>query len=240
MSSVSRLKRRPHGRLALLGGAATIAAVLGLAVAQGVPENTPPGDATVPAEAPAADDLDALFEQLNAEPSDDAALPAGEDAALGTPEWGQESLLSDPFAGQDDVIVEPKPGVMIPREAFQARSGAVLRGLDKITGRFTDIPVKTGKAITFGSLEITLQACYDTPPDVLPESAAFLKIRSKKALAPESLPPALAAKFAALPVDSEARLQPELFSGWMFASSPGLNALEHPVYDVWVMSCSAS
>lgn len=235
---------RLRAALAGLLGAVLASAAIGLAVAQGAPGQQPPVAVSpgqpVSGDPLPADDLDALFEQLNAQTPEDAEAADPEAAALPAPEWGQQGLLADPLAGEADVIVEPKPGVMIPREAFQSQSGAVLRGLDKITGRFTDLPVRVGTPITFGSLEITLQACYDTPPDVLPESAAFLKIRSQKAMAPESLPEAVAQRLEGVSEDSEERKRPQVFSGWMFGSSPGLNALEHPVYDIWVISCSAS
>jgi len=67
----------------------------------------------------------------------------------------------------------------------------------------------------FGSLEITVRRCYKAPPEEPPEAAAFLEIVDVRPDSPEVL----------------------LFSGWMFASSPAVSALEHPVYDVWVLSC---
>ena len=92
---------------------------------------------------------------------------------------------------------------------------AVLQGLDKVTARVSTIEAPVGQSVHFGSLEITVRACRARPPEEPPESAAFLEIREKKA-------------------DEEPKL---LFSGWMFASSPALSALEHPVYDLWVVDC---
>lgn len=92
---------------------------------------------------------------------------------------------------------------------------AVLQGLDKITARVSTIEAPVGEVTTFGSLAITPRACDKRPPEDPPESAAFLEIRDAPA--------------GEAPVD--------LFSGWMFASSPALAALEHPVYDVWVIDC---
>ena len=96
---------------------------------------------------------------------------------------------------------------------------AVLQGLDKITARISPVFATLGLPTYFGSLEIVVRACRETPPTEPPESAAFLEIRE--------LPPS---------VDRDR--EPEvLFSGWMFASSPAVSALEHAVYDIWVVDC---
>lgn len=92
---------------------------------------------------------------------------------------------------------------------------AVLQGLDKVTARISTIEAPVGQAVRFGSLEITVRACRKHPPEEPPEAAAFIEIREKKA-------------------DEEPKL---LFSGWMFASSPALSTLQHPVYDLWVVDC---
>ncbi|MEM6626893.1 MAG: DUF2155 domain-containing protein [Pseudomonadota bacterium] len=100
---------------------------------------------------------------------------------------------------------------------------AKVRGLDKITGNATDFVLNTGQTMEFGGISLTLRACHQAPPEDPPEAAAFLEIISnrKDPTTGESL-----------------EEDPRLFSGWMFASSPGLNALEHPVYDVWVINCT--
>ena len=96
---------------------------------------------------------------------------------------------------------------------------AQLQGLDKVTARVSPLRAPIGVPTRFGTLEIVARACRETPPTEPPESAAFLEIRE--------LPPA-----------SEPDAPPtSLFSGWMFASSPAVSALEHPVYDVWVTGC---
>ena len=100
-------------------------------------------------------------------------------------------------------------------ETYLDMSTAVLQGLDKVTARISTLEAGVGQTVRFGSLEVTVRACRKHPPEEPPESAAFLEIREKKA-------------------DEETRL---LFSGWMFASSPALSALEHPVYDLWVVDC---
>ena len=94
-------------------------------------------------------------------------------------------------------------------------SGVLLQGLDKVTARITTIEAPLNKPVRFGTLEITARRCFKRPPEESPESAAFLEIRELR--------------------EDEAPQQ--LFVGWMFASSPALSALEHPVYDVWVKDC---
>lgn len=105
---------------------------------------------------------------------------------------------------------DPVPDEMI------AKPAAKLQGLDKVTARTTTFTIAVGETKAFGSLRITLRACRENPPIDPPESAAFLEIVDAK---PDE---------QATPV----------FSGWMFASSPALSAMENPIYDVWVLSCA--
>jgi hypothetical protein len=93
---------------------------------------------------------------------------------------------------------------------------AILRGLDKITGRATDMNAPVGVPIHFGTLTITVRYCHTVPPEEPPETTAFLQIDETPPKAPAPM---------------------RLFSGWMFASSPALNALQRPIYDVWVITC---
>jgi hypothetical protein len=92
----------------------------------------------------------------------------------------------------------------------------LLRGLEKITGRPTNIIAPIGKPVQFATLTITARFCYSTPPSETPETAAFVQIEDHR---PDQ------------PVQ-------RVFSGWMYGSSPGLNGVEHPLYDVWVISCN--
>ncbi len=92
---------------------------------------------------------------------------------------------------------------------------AILQGLDKITARVSTFEAPVGEMVRFGTLEIVVRACFESPPVEPPESAAFLEI--------DAVDPGRERKRA--------------FSGWMFASSPSISALEHPVYDVWVLDC---
>jgi hypothetical protein len=97
---------------------------------------------------------------------------------------------------------------------------ALLQGLDKVTARISPIRAELERPTRFGTLEITARTCRETPPTEPPESAAFLEIRELPPASEQDAPPT------------------ELFSGWMFASSPAVSALEHPVYDVWVVDCA--
>jgi hypothetical protein len=91
----------------------------------------------------------------------------------------------------------------------------ILETLDKISARVSRVEVPVGTTIIFGSLKITPRHCDKRPPEETPESSVFIEIV-------EELP------------DEQPKLE---FSGWMFASSPALSALDHPVYDVWVVDC---
>lgn len=118
--------------------------------------------------------------------------------------------------------------------------GAKLRALDKITGNSTDLTARVGQSVEHGRLKVTVRACYQSSPQDAPESAAFVEIHSTA--------PAKAVKVEANPVANSNMnrgaqpIGPDglLFSGWMYASSPGLSALEHPTYDVWVINCTTS
>jgi len=92
---------------------------------------------------------------------------------------------------------------------------AILQGLDKVTARVSTIEARLGDTAKFGALEIIVRACDKRPPEETPESAAFLDVWEVRPGEPAG----------------------SIFRGWMFASSPALSALEHPVYDVWVLDC---
>ncbi|MDP3494796.1 MAG: DUF2155 domain-containing protein, partial [Hyphomonadaceae bacterium] len=114
-----------------------------------------------------------------------------------------------------------------------------LRALAKITGNSIDISAKVGETLTFGRLKVTVKACFQAPPEDTPESAAFLEIH---ATAPVGKVKNDTAAETARMHRGPQPIGPDglLFSGWMFASSPGLSALEHPTYDVWVINCNTS
>ena len=94
----------------------------------------------------------------------------------------------------------------------------VLGGLDKVAARVNTVTGKVGAPVMFGTLEIVAKTCVSHPPEETPENASFLEIYQLL----------------------ENGKKDKVFSGWMFASSPALSALDHPVYDVWVLRCENS
>ena len=114
-------------------------------------------------------------------------------------------------------VLPPKPPTIADAtpDAQGIRRMAVLRGLDKITGRAIDINAPIGVPVRFGSLTLTVRYCHTVPPEEPPETSMFVQIDDN----PPSAPPK------------------RMFSGWMFASTPALNGLEHPTYDVWAITC---
>lgn len=107
---------------------------------------------------------------------------------------------------------------------------AVFSGLDKITARVTSFEAKVNEPTTFGSLQVLVRTCDKNPPEETPRTAAYVEIRQLERTGATAADPAAQTEVHPAPV----------FSGWMFAESPGLNALEHPVYDVWVTDCKTS
>src|SRR5665213_2973271 len=108
----------------------------------------------------------------------------------------------------DEIVVEP------PAQRI-ANPTAVFAGLDKITGRIISFDVAINETVQFGALQVTPRVCYARPPTETPNTDAFVEV-------------------------DEVTLQGEIkriFTGWMFAASPGLHAVEHPIYDVWLTDC---
>lgn len=129
------------------------------------------------------------------------------------------------------------------KRTYQQQDTVILRALDKITGRSTDFEMDLDTPKVYGSLRIDLETCFQTPPEEPPESAAFLTITTATTLQVQTMAePRDLTEEELNPAQTEDAVEAEApdvrFSGWMFASSPGLNALEHPVYDIWVIACS--
>ncbi len=124
-------------------------------------------------------------------------------------------------------LAAPQPQVLPPTapraaevsdavpDAKGVRRMVILRGLDKTTGRAIDVAAPAGVPVRFGTLTITARYCYTVPPEEPPETNAFLQIDDGR----------------------PGEVLKRVFSGWMFASTPALSALEHAVYDVWVINC---
>ncbi len=103
-----------------------------------------------------------------------------------------------------------------PAEADKIKNGAaVFSGLDKITGRIISFKATMGETVQFGSLQVTARACYTRPAKEAPLTDTFVEIDE---------------------VSAKRELK-RIFSGWMFAASPGLHGLEHPIYDIWLTGC---
>ncbi len=106
--------------------------------------------------------------------------------------------------------------------AARAETIAVLQGLDKTTARVSRIDAPVDQSVRFGTLVITVRACVKRPPEEPPETAAFLVIDEVR------------------PGDATNQVvSNRVFSGWMFASSPAVSALEDPIYDVNVLDCKS-
>ncbi|WP_110031054.1 DUF2155 domain-containing protein [Hoeflea marina] len=92
---------------------------------------------------------------------------------------------------------------------------AVFSGIDKITGRITTFDVYIGETVQFGALQVTPRVCYSRDDTEAPKTDTFVEVDE-------------------ITLNRKIR---RLFTGWMFADSPGLNAVDHAVYDVWLKDC---
>jgi hypothetical protein len=135
--------------------------------------------------------------------------PGANPAANPAPGQGQpNSPVDTTLQPGDEIVIEPPAKKII-------NPTAVFSGLDKITGRITSFDVAINETVAFGALQVTPRVCYTRPPTETPQTDAFVEV-------------------------DEVTLQGEIkriFTGWMFAASPGLHAVEHPIYDVWLTDC---
>ncbi len=115
------------------------------------------------------------------------------------------------------VVVLATAGGAAAQQGWVPQRVAELQALDKVTARVSTLRVPVGQPQAFGTLTITVRACHARPPDEVPDSAAWMEITDSRA-------PANGAS---------------VFRGWMFANAPGVNMLQHPVYDLRVMECRA-
>jgi hypothetical protein len=159
-----------------------------------------------------------------ANPSAVAKPPKATGAAKNalTPAMQQALAPSPVMPPQGPLTPEQKEEQALLNTAVPGKDGVkrlvILRGLDKITGRPANILAPIGVPVTYATLTITARYCYSTPPSEPPETTAFLQIEDHRP-------------------DQDARA---VFSGWMLASSPSLNGLQHPLYDVWVINCTTN
>ncbi len=136
-----------------------------------------------------------------------AAVPDGPLPGMPRPRGAPQPADTSPQPG-DEVVAEPPSQKVVNK-------GALFSGLDKITGRIITFDAAIGETVQFGALQVTPRACYTRPPTETPNTDAFIEV-------------------------DEVTLQGEvkrIFTGWMFAASPGLHAVEHPIYDVWLTDC---
>jgi hypothetical protein len=152
-----------------------------------------------------------------APPAGGALLPPGAHAHAsppGAPGAGPAPPDVQPPASvppPDDTVVTEMPVAKIEN------TRAVFAGLDKITGRIISFDAAIGETVQFGALRVTARVCYTRPPTEATNTDAFVDV-------------------------DEVTLQGEIkriFNGWMFALSPGLHGVEHPIYDVWLTDCAA-
>ncbi|BDA84497.1 hypothetical protein Sa4125_20390 [Aureimonas sp. SA4125] len=131
----------------------------------------------------------------------------------------QELLLPPIDAPAPSDAPAPGEGAATPAPPAERVKNKVAEfsGLDKITGRITSFDVYIDETVQFGALQVTPRVCYTSPPSVPPQTDGFTEVDE-------------------ITLDRQIR---RIFTGWMFADSPGLNAVEHPVYDVWLTGCKS-
>ena len=136
-------------------------------------------------------------------------LPPGQRQPKGAPQTGVPQTPATLQPG-DEVVTEPPAQKIVNKKAS-------FSGLDKITGRIINFEEDIGETVQFGALRVKTDACYTRPATESANTDAFVEV-------------------------DEITLQGEvkrIFSGWMFAASPGLHAIEHPIYDIWLTDCKA-
>ena len=128
----------------------------------------------------------------------------------------QQEPEQGPTLGQD--IEQPQTELgQIPQDYNDRIENKVAEfyGIDKITGRIITFDVYIDETVRFGALHVTPRVCYSRPVTETPKTTTFVEVDE-------------------ITLDRQIR---RIFTGWMFADSPGLNAIEHPVYDIWLKDC---
>lgn len=212
---------RGKGRRLLIGGATLAGAgamALVVSAQPAPPQPPPPAVQTAPSGELVIPPVDAAPPQEEAPPNVVEALPPVAAPPLEPepePEPEEEEEVRAPEA---KAAPEPPPAKRIRHNV------AILQAIDKITAETLRFEAKVGQPVRYKNLVFTVRACERATADEAMEDAiAYVEIDSQPRAAPgRSTPPARRA-----------------FRGWMYASSPGLNPLEHPVYDAWVITCRA-
>ena len=210
------MRRRP---LLLLAGVFTATALsAGLVAAQSMTlpqDEPPPGAATAPAAPPPP--TTALPPQETAPPAGPAPeAKAADKSAAPAADDGEEAKDDGPDSGES----KPDPAVPDPAKR-QVYSSAVVQALDKITAETMRFEVTAGRPVRWKGLVFTLKSCETSASDEpVKDAMAFLQVRSE-------------------PHAQSEEASREIFRGWMFANSPALNPLKHPVYDAWLIACRA-
>ena len=110
------------------------------------------------------------------------------------------------------VLATPALAQRVDTSARIENQIAVFAALDKVTARISKLEVPLGETVKFGALKVTPRTCFTRQPTEPPKTSTFVEVQETQ-------------------LDGQEK---KIFSGWMFAESPGLNAVEHPVYDVWL------
>jgi hypothetical protein len=185
---------------------------------QAYPQQQPyPSQAAPPAGQPTLAAPGSIQSQPLPPPGGNAlATPPAQPGGLRPPPAGPAQAAA-PAAGQQRPL-PPQPGDEVVTELPSqkiANPTAVFTGLDKITGRTITFDVAINETVQFGALQVTPRVCYTRPPTETPNTDSFMEVDE-------------------ITLQGEVR---RIFTGWMFAASPGLHAVEHPIYDVWLIDC---
>lgn len=210
-----------------LGIAAVASAAAGLVTAQ---VSEPPPVQTPPEET-APDPAAPVDPNQPAPPDGEAAPPVGVPDPAPYVVLGPDARRAEaqpappPVAEAPPEVVEPvpvDPGPPPPPPRRPRHAGAIVQALDKVTAETLRFEVAAGRPVRWKSLVIKTNACEtEAVNEPLREASAHLLVTSEPTAQPGRTAPDPA----------------QVFRGWMFASSPGLNPFEHPVYDVWLVGC---
>ena len=193
----------------VIPAACAVAAAAGLVLAQPAPETTP---TTTPSP--------------TAAPAENPTLPTGPDSptVISNPPPADEDQTPEAATNKPEApkpVVDAKP--VAPPKPLRSPA-AVLRALDKVTAETILFEAPIGQRVRYKSLVFTVKACETTnPSDPSPQPAVYLIVESQ-------------------PLPADGRAPPpakEVYHGWMYANSPGLHPLEHPIYDAWLVACNA-